>query len=93
MAEALTREDAVRIVLEDASSRFGATSALSSVEDETFPNTALGAALPGEMSAMMMTPGWRISVNAEGSAIVYRASARQVRLVGEHGDIELIHPK
>lgn len=52
----------------------------SSVEDSDFPDMALGAAEDGEMSGQMITPGWRIRLEAQGKTYEYRADKNQVRL-------------
>jgi hypothetical protein len=92
MAATLTREDAVQLALADAESRAGVPAVASSVDDEAFTNSALGAPRPGEMSADVMTPGWQIRANAGGQAFVYRASARQVRHLGDDGSVIMIYP-
>jgi len=51
-----------------------------SVEDDDFPDMALGAAEDGEMSGQMITPGWRIRLGANGQNYEYRADKNQVRL-------------
>ena len=51
-----------------------------SVEDSDFPDMALGAAEDDEMSGQMMTPGWRIRLEAQGKTYEYRADKNQVRL-------------
>ena len=51
-----------------------------SVEDSDFPDMALGAAEPDEMSGQMITPGWRIQLEAGGKTYEYRADKNQVRL-------------
>ena len=40
-----------------------------SVEDSDFPDMSLGAAEDGEMSGQMITPGWRIHLEAAGKNI------------------------
>lgn len=52
----------------------------ASVEEADFPNTALGAPVRNEMSGMMITSGWRISLAARGKTYEYRADRRQLRL-------------
>lgn len=52
----------------------------SSVEDSDFPDMALGAAEDDEMSGQMITPGWRIRLEAQGKTYEYRADKNQVRL-------------
>ena len=51
-----------------------------SVEDSDFPDMSLGAAEDGEMSGQMITPGWRIQLEAGGKTYEYRADKNQVRL-------------
>jgi hypothetical protein len=51
-----------------------------SVEDSDFPDMALGAGEDGEMSGQMITPGWRIRLDAQGKTYEYRADKNQVRL-------------
>ena len=51
-----------------------------SVEPAEFPDAALGAPSEDEMSAQMITPGWRIHLRANGKTYEYRANARQLRL-------------
>lgn len=51
-----------------------------SVEDSDFPDMSLGAAEDGEMSGQMITPGWRIRLEAKGQTFEYRADKNQVRL-------------
>ncbi len=51
-----------------------------SVEDDDFPDMSLGAAEDGEMSGQMITPGWRIRLDAQGKTYEYRADKNQVRL-------------
>jgi len=52
----------------------------SSVEDSDFPDMSLGAPEDGEMSGQMITPGWRIQLEAQGKTYEYRADKNQVRL-------------
>src|ERR1700737_1437685 len=54
--------------------------AIKSVEPVDFPDAALGAPLEDEMSAQVITPGWRITLEANGKSYEYRATARQLRL-------------
>lgn len=50
------------------------------VEPADFPDASLGAPTPGEMSAMMITPGWRVRLRAAGREYEYRAARGQLRL-------------
>ena len=56
-----------------------------SVEDDDFPDMSLGAAEDGEMSGQMITPGWRIRLDAQGKTYEYRADKNQVRLFNFKG--------
>lgn len=56
-----------------------------SVEQADFPDMALGAAVEGEMSGQMITPGLRIRLKAGGSGYEYRANDRQLRLYNYKG--------
>lgn len=60
--------------------------ALESVEQTDFPDAALGAPIEDEMSAQVITPGWRIGLKANGKTYEYRASARQLRLFNFNGE-------
>ena len=55
------------------------------VEQTDFPDASLGAPLEDEMSAQMITPGWRIRLKAGGDTHEYRATTRQLRLVNFKG--------
>lgn len=57
-----------------------------SVEPAEFANAALGAPVADEMSAQVITPGWRISLKAKGKTYEYRATARQLRLFNFNGE-------
>jgi len=56
-----------------------------SVEQVDFPDAALGAPIEDEMSAQVITPGWRIRLNAQNRSYEYRAAGRQLRLVNFKG--------
>ena len=56
-----------------------------SVDPADFPDAALGAPIEDEMSAQVITPGWRIRLKANGRTYEYRASARQLRLFNFNG--------
>ena len=80
---AYSKEEAVERAREDLAGRLGLPAAEigePSVEDAEFPDMALGAPEKGEMSGMMITPGWRITLGAGGKKYEYRANRNQVRL-------------
>ena len=56
-----------------------------SVQDDDFPDMALGAPEEEEMSGQMISSGWRIRLGANGKTYEYRADKNQVRLYQYHG--------
>lgn len=83
IAEALVRARA------DLAQRLGKDEndiAEGSVEQTDFPDAALGAPMEDEMSAQVITPGWRIQLKAGGQTYEYRATERQLRLVNFKGE-------
>ena len=60
--------------------------ALNSVEQTEFSDAALGAPSEDEMSAQVVTPGWRVRLLANGQAYEYRATQRQLRLFNFNGE-------
>lgn len=80
---AYNKEDAVERARADLAARLGVAEneiVEASVEDADFPDMALGAHVRGEMSGMMITPGWRIRLSAAGKTYEYRANRNQLRL-------------
>ena len=57
----------------------------ASVTETDFPDMSLGAPVEDEMSAQMISSGWRINLNAEGKNYEYRADKYQLRLCGFNG--------
>ena len=55
------------------------------IDQTDFRDASLGAPVADEMSAQMITPGWRIHLKAGDSTYEYRATARQLRLVNFKG--------
>ncbi len=55
------------------------------VEQADFPDASLGAPVEDEMSAQMITPGWRIRLQSGSETYEYRATPRQLRLVNFKG--------
>ncbi len=60
--------------------------AVNSVEQTEFPDAALGVPVEDEMSAQVITPGWRMRLMANDKTYEYRASERQLRLVNFNGE-------
>jgi hypothetical protein len=55
------------------------------VDKTEFPDAALGAPLSDEMSAQVITPGWRIRLDAQNQTYEYRAGGKQLRLFDFNG--------
>lgn len=85
---AFTKADAVERARRDLAARLSVNEdeiKEVSVEDADFPDMALGAAVPGEMSGQMITSGWRIRLTADGKSFEYRANPNQLRLFDHKG--------
>ena len=83
----ISKEEAVDKARKDLAQRLGvsASEIKESVEETDFPDMALGAAAKGEMSGQMITPGWRIRLQARNKTFEYRANKNQVRLYDYEG--------
>jgi hypothetical protein len=80
---AYSTEEAVARARRDLAERLGVPEGEveeAEVSEADFPNAALGAPVRGEMSGMMITPGWRIRLAARGETYEYRADRNQLRL-------------
>jgi hypothetical protein len=85
---AMSREDAVRRARIDLAGRLGVAEdeiKEDSVEDADFPDAAFGAGTADELSAQMITPGWRIRLSARGDVYEYRANRNRLRLFNFKG--------
>lgn len=85
---AFTREEAVDRARQDLAARIAVNEndiKEATVEEADFPDMALGAAAAGEMSGQMITPGWRIRLQANGKSYEYRANKHQLRLFNFNG--------
>jgi hypothetical protein len=84
---AYSKEEAADRARADLAARIGATEIeVESIEQADFPDAALGAPVDDEMSAMMITPGWRIILRAGGERYEYRANRNQIRLYDFKGE-------
>lgn len=95
MPNMLSKQDAVAVATRDAAARLGVAErdvVLDGAEDASYPNAALGAARPGEMSFDVETSGWTIRLAAGVKRLEYRANGRQVRLVHFEGANHLVYP-
>ena len=85
----MSKEEAVEKARNDLAHRLGVEESEikeQSVEDVEFPDMALGAGIPDEMSGQMLTRGWRIRLQAGGQSFEYRANKHQVRLYNYRGE-------
>jgi len=86
---AFTKEEAVERARRDLAARLSVKEndiEQESVEDVDLPDMALGAAVKGEMSGQMITPGWRIRLTVNGKTFEYRANKHQLRLFNYKGE-------
>lgn len=60
--------------------------AINSVAHAEFPDAALGAPVEDEMSAQVITPGWRVRLIAKSRTYEYRATQKQLRLFNFNGE-------
>jgi hypothetical protein len=84
-----SQQDIVDRARRDLAQRLGMTETgidLELAEQTDFPDAALGAPIEDEMSAQVITPGWRIMLQANGKTYEYRANARQLRLFNLNGE-------
>jgi hypothetical protein len=82
-----TPESAVELAKKDLVERLGIGQAdiRDHVSERDFPDMALGAAEPGEMSAQMISSGWQIDLEVQGKRYEYRADKYQLRLYNFEG--------
>jgi hypothetical protein len=83
------QEQAIDRARGDLAQRLGTTESgidLELAEQADFPDAALGAPIEDEMSAQVITPGWRIRLKANGKTYEYRANIRQLRLFNFNGE-------
>ena len=88
MSMEFNQKEIVDRVRRDLVARIGLSEdeiAEESVEQVDFPDAALGAPIEDEMSAQVITPGWRIRLNAQNRSYEYRATGKQLRLVNFNG--------
>lgn len=85
---AMSREDAVSRARVDLAARLGMKEdeiKEDSVADAEFSDASFGAGAAGEMSAQMITPGWRIRLRARGEVYEYRGNRNRLRLFNFKG--------
>jgi hypothetical protein len=78
-----TRDSAVQRATQDLAQRLGVAESdirLASASEEDFPNSSLGVPVDDEMSAQMISSGWKINLEADEKNYEYRADKYQLRL-------------
>ena len=88
-----TKDSAVESAKADLAERLGVSEdeiELSGVNDQDFPDMALGSPEKGEMSGQMISSGWEIKLNAGGKTYDYRADKYQLRLHNFNGANHII---
>ncbi|MFL6467651.1 MAG: hypothetical protein ACJ72Z_06810 [Pyrinomonadaceae bacterium] len=78
-----TKESAVDAAKSDLAKRLNLSPgdiSVSGTSDVDFPDMSLGAAENGEMSAQMISSGWKIQLDADGENYEYRGDKYQLRL-------------
>jgi hypothetical protein len=88
-----SKDTAVREAKKDLAKRLNVAEddiSETSVENVDFPDMSLGAAVADEMSAQMISMGWRINLCAGGKDYEYRADKYQLRLYGFDGTNHII---
>jgi hypothetical protein len=82
-----SKESAVERAKQDLAQRVGIAESeiTASASDTDFPDMSLGTPVNGEMSAQMISSGWRIDLSANGKSYEYRADKYQLRLRGFNG--------
>ena len=86
---AFNQQQAIEKARRDLAQRLGVSETEigeESVESTDFPDAALGAPVEDEMSAQVITPGWRIRLNTQGETYEYRANDRHLRLFNFKGE-------
>jgi hypothetical protein len=85
---AQNKEEAIKKARQDLAQRLNVSEdaiTIQTAEDAEFPDSALGASVDDEMSGQMITPGWRIKLQAGGRDFEYRGDPHQVRLYNYEG--------
>ena len=83
-----SKESAVEKAKQDLAQRLGVSEGeiTDSVTETDFPDMSLGAPEDGEMSAQMISSGWRIDLSANDTSYEYRAEKYgPLRLRGFNG--------
>jgi len=82
-----SKESAVERAKQDLAQRLAVSESEieASASEVDFPDMSLGTPVDDEMSAQMISSGWRIDLSANGENYEYRADKYQIRLRGFNG--------
>ncbi len=89
------QESAVETAKKDLAQRLNVSESEIEVADVTetdFPDMSLGAPEKDEMSAQMISTGWKINLRSNGDEFEYRADKYQLRLSNYDGNNFVIEP-
>ena len=89
------KESAVERAKKDLAQRLNVSDGEIEVADITetdFPDMSLGAPEKDEMSAQMISTGWKIGLRSNGDHYEYRADKYQLRLSDYDGNNFVIEP-
>lgn len=89
------KESAVERAKKDLAERLNISESEIEVADITetdFPNMSLGAPEKDEMSAQIITTGWKINLQSNGDNYEYRADKYDLRLFNYNGNNYRINP-
>ncbi len=87
------KDSATEEAKRDLAKRLGVSESeitLMSAQDSDFPDMSLGAPADGEMSAQMISSGWKIILGANDKHYEYRADKYQLRLRGFNGTNHIV---
>jgi hypothetical protein len=85
---AFSKDTAAERAKADLADRLGISTediSIQSIEDKDFPDASLGAPVGDEMSAQMISSGWRIILAAQDGEYEYRADKYSLRLYDFEG--------
>jgi hypothetical protein len=88
-----SQESAVERAKQDLVHRLGVTESeieVDSVIEKDFPDASLGAPVEDEMSAQMISSGWKIKLKSDALDYEYRADKYQIRLRDFEGKNHII---
>ena len=89
----LDQTSATEKAKQDLASRLGISESEieeNSVSESDFPDMSLGAPVDDEMSAQMISSGWKIILKADGKNYEYRADKYSLRLVDFNGTNHIV---